>query len=245
MLTEESVRSAWILGASRGLGRSLTRYLSTHFPKVESLTLLSRKQELLEQAAQDARSLTNPDGRSINHKINNVQTCAVDLSNSQEVEKLTQKLGSEAPDLVLYVAGGGPYGSFAEKQWKDHHWSLQVGLLSPMRLVHGWLEGRAQNRSGRFVIVGSRVAGLNPDPGAASYAAGKHGLVGFVGSLQSELEINPNKVLLYSPGYMDTEMLPPQAQVRQSGVKLLLPDTAAQALYRWLKKESHWHRVIG
>jgi short-subunit dehydrogenase len=241
----EAAKTAWIIGSSRGLGKAVALFMSTHFPNIESLVLVSRKEELLKQVREKALSPKNPDGQETQSQLKNCEIIAADLTNPEQILTLCKRLSDSKPDVVVYCAGGGPYGSFATKEWKDHQWSLDLGLTAPMRLTHAWLKARKPTDVGRFVIVGSRVAGLNPDPGASSYAAGKHGLVGFVSSLQKELEDNQNKVLLFSPGYMDTDMLPANAQVRLYGEKILSPETAAQALWRWLKKESHWHRVIG
>ena len=170
---------------------------------------------------------------------------SIDMSQAQGQQSLQSLIESEKFDLVIYAAGGGPHGSFSAKDFKDHRWSLEVGLVAPMALAWAWLRCRDQNKMGRFVIVGSRIAEESPDPQASSYAAGKHGLVGFVSSLQKELEQNQNKVWLFSPGYMDSEMLPLTAKIRHDGSKLMSTETAAQALLRWVKKnEGTWHRVL-
>jgi short-subunit dehydrogenase len=168
-----------------------------------------------------------------------------DMSKIAEQDKLISEIESKNFDLIIYVAGGGPHGEFVKKAWNDHEWALQVGLLAPMKLSLAWLKKRDASALGRFVIVGSRIAESSPDPLAASYAASKHGIKGFVSSLQKELEGNRNRVWLFSPGYIDTDMLPASAPVRHNGSKILSSDTAAQALLRWVKKEDGpWHRVL-
>jgi short-subunit dehydrogenase len=219
-------RNVLIVGGSRGLGQALARHLRDHLETVEHLTVVSRKPTALPTDA----------GRG---------TCYyMDMSRAEDQDRLCALISEQLYDLVVYCAGGGPHGPYATKDWKDHAWSLQVGLLAPMKLVSVWLKARQPGSAGRFIIVGSRIAEQSPDPGAASYAAGKHGIMGFVSSLQAELEENQNKVWLFSPGYMDTDLLPKTAKVRHDGSKLMNAETAAQACLRWIKKDGPWHRVL-
>jgi short-subunit dehydrogenase len=92
--------------------------------------------------------------------------------------------------------------------------------------------------------VGSAIAELKPDPKAASYAASKSGLHGFVSSLQDELKESAMKIGLFSPGYMDTEMLPSTASVRRNGARINAPLLAAEDLLRWIKEGNSWHRIF-
>ena len=218
-----------IIGASRGLGCAIVRFLPEHLGSVESLTCVSRR---------------NSD--SVEAKI-----LTLDMSKPLDQEFLGKEIEREKFDLVIYSAGGGPHGEFVKKDWKDHFWALQVGLIAPMYLSLAWLKMRGADPSknaqgpGRFVIVGSRIAESNPDPLAASYAASKHGLIGFVSSVQGEVSESRSRIWLFSPGYINTPLLPASAPVRHNGVKILSPDTAAQALLRWVKKEDGpWHRVL-
>ena len=55
------------------------------------------------------------------------------------------------------------------------------------------------------------------DPLAGSYAAAKHALRGLVDSVNSEQE-SEIKLLLFSPGYMQTDLLPSNSRPRQDGL---------------------------
>jgi len=231
-------RKILIFGASRGLGRSIVEHLPLHVSAFQSLTLVSRKSELLEKVREKSLSQWQNISPVIESHCFDMST----LDGQEDAEALMTFL---KPDLVVYCAGGGPYGEFSSKEWKDHHWALQVGLIAPARLSHAWLKTRLSgDENGRFIVVGSRIAENQPDYGATSYAAAKHGLLGLISSLQPELKQSKSKVWLFSPGYIDTEMLPPQAVVRHNGTKIMSVGTAAQALLRWVKMDGPWHRVL-
>jgi short-subunit dehydrogenase len=149
-----------------------------------------------------------------------------------------QKLLQERPERVFYLAGGGPHGNYAAKRWRDHQWALELNLLAPMRLAHQLLNRFPQN-SPQLILCGSAIAESNGDVNAASYAAAKHGLKGLFSSLYLE---NPEWDLrLFSPGYMDTELLPKSAPVRYK--KVWDPSEMARDLLEWAKIPGERHKV--
>jgi 2-deoxy-D-gluconate 3-dehydrogenase len=211
-----------LVGASRGLGNSLLKLLPQTFSTLESLTAVSRSEILV-----------------IDQKINPVR---LDMSKSLDQELLLEKITEVHYDLILYVAGGGPHGDFEKREWKDHDWALQTSLIAPMKLINTWLRSKTQKGRGRFVVVGSKTAESQPDPRSASYAASKHGLIGLISSLQGELKHSDKKVFLFSPPYMDTQMLPATAIVRHNGAKIISAESAANYLLKWIQEENpNWH----
>lgn len=206
----------WVLlGASSGLGRSFFEWTKEIHPKIV-LTSISRK--------------TDP---------------AFDFSKSEGWEALVCHLSKIQPTRVFYFAGGGPYGAFREKAWKDHEWAWKVSYLCPAYLLYHLQEPSLK----QWVFVGSAIAESNPDPCAASYASAKHALVGLLSSLWSEWSISDCDIRLFSPGYMDTRMLPPGAKVRQTLDQIQDPNKVAQDLGRWVQDvqsaNTHWRRFNG
>ncbi len=226
-------KKVMIVGASRGLGAAVSRFLVEHVKGIEKAIFISRKEDLLKRLHS-----------SLAEKIPLIETRACDMSLIEDQNIVSRLILDEGPDLVIYCAGGGPHGDFASKEWKDHRWAIEVGMAAPLRLLHTWIQCRDKEKMGKFIIVGSRIAESSPDFKAASYAASKHGLLGFIESVQPETKDNQNKVWLFSPGYMDTDMIPATAPVRHDGSKIMGVETAAQALLRWINKDGPWHRVL-
>ncbi len=204
----------FIIGARRGLGREIFNQWNVDFPG-DVIAVSSRRE----------------------FSAGNAQIFLFDMSVPEDVETLLKELATFSPTKVFYVAGGGPYGSFAEKNWKDHFWALQVSLLSPLRIVHFCLNLPSVEQ---IVVVGSAIAENQADPGAASYAAAKHGLKGCISSLQNEVT---KDVRLFSPGYMSTEMLPPEAQARVGkATPIDSPAFIAKLFIEWVKNpKASWH----
>lgn len=138
-------------------------------------------------------------------------------------------------ERIIYFAGGGPFGPFAKKEFKDHQWAYAVNFIFPSWLLHMVLtDSRFIGNLKQICFIGSAVAGTKPDPGAASYAAGKQGLRGLLTSVQQEPHGDLD-IRLFSPGYLDTAMLPPNAWPRQGGGLVKSPAVVAQALLEWLE----------
>lgn len=201
-----------ILGARRGLGFEILKLWKSRFPNDEIYASSRQPFEYLD-----------------------VTTFRWDLTVGEDVENLLQTVDKLAPQKVFYIAGGGPYGVYGEKQWKDHQWALQLTFMTPMRLLHQCL-----NRSflQQFIVVGSSIAESKPDPGAASYAAAKHGIKGLISSLQTETS---KDLRLFSPGYMNTSMLPQATQHKLRAV-IEEPTAVASQFIDWAQNpKASWH----
>jgi short-subunit dehydrogenase len=203
-----------IMGASRGLGREFVKKGFLHFASSHWL-LISRKSALLN----DLVSVNPEFARSV----------TADFSKPEDQESSLAEISAFRPTRLIYFAGGGPFGKFEEKSWKDHSWCWEVNFLFPARIVHQTMRSLPSLK--QIVLLGSQIAEDKGDPMAASYAASKHALRGLVRSVRAE---NPEIDLrLYSPGYMDTELLPVNAWPRQQGLAAS-PSEVAQDLLSWL-----------
>lgn len=211
---------AVILGASRGLGAELVREISN---SSFSAFGFGRKEPAL-QALKDRHPL-------FDYRI-------ADFSLRHGQEEVIRFLLQENFSKIFCVAAGGPYGLFQEREWKDHQWAWEVSFVFHARVLHALLA--AQKLQTQVIVIGSSIAESEPDPQAASYCAAKHALKGLVRTLRVE---NPSWDLrLFSPGYMDTEMLPRHAAVRQQGV--YDPARVAHELWLWsLSADDTGHKV--
>ena len=151
-----------------------------------------------------------------------------DFTKTDSFDEILQKLSEAELDTLYYVAGGGPFGDFGSKEWKDHQWAFRLNFEFPAMLLHYFLKSPGTLK--KIVFVGSSVAESSADPGAASYSAAKHGLKGLVDSVIAE---KPELIVqLFSPGYMDTDMLPANAWPRQRGLAEE-PHAVARRLWQW------------
>jgi short-subunit dehydrogenase len=194
-----------VLGGSRGLGKAcINEFIGLGYKKVLNI---SRAPLQLE----------------------GIENVTLDLASPESAKQVLKCLEDRDIGLVLYSAGGGPYKKFFKHSWSAHEWALRLNQLTPAEILHGLGAG---GYSGLFAYVGSAIADSpGGDPNGPSYGAGKAGMGNLIRSLSKSGNQN---CLLFSPGYMDTEMVPVNAAVRQSPESLLPVDRTASVLCHWL-----------
>lgn len=187
-----------LLGASRGLGWHTYLKLAESFPEAKFL-LCSRK---ISEKKSDFMA--------------NTECFEQDFSKAPVGADFLEVLQKFDGTHLIYFAGGGPYGNFETKKWTSHQWALQTSFLYPAELTHQILsKPKSWSSLQKLVLIGSLIAEAKADPQAASYAAAKHALKGLIDSINAEQKPKP-AVLLFSPGYMQTDLLPPNSIPRSS-----------------------------
>lgn len=224
-----------ILGARRGLGRALAekalRVSSDH-----RLFLCSRKVKELSTIAPFSESPQQ------------LLFFEADFTKTDTYEPLLNSLTGFNPTQIFYCAGGGPFGAFSDKPWHAHQWALQLNLIFPATLLHHLLSLKIKGAIAleRLIFIGSSIAESKADPFASSYAAAKHGLHGLIRSIIAEDSCSDLDLRLYSPGYMDTGLLPPGARPRLDGSWIADPQKIADDLWDWSQKKTvgdQWHWI--
>lgn len=164
---------------------------------------------------------------------------AMDFSKEAEWPNFIDRLAKLNPDRLFYFAGGGPHGEYFKKEWKDHLWSLRVNFLFPAFLLSQIAEFSSLKQ---VVFVGSAIAESEPDPQAASYAAGKAALKNLLLSIHVEQKSPQLDLRLFSPGYMDTGLLPANAWPRRQPGLVKAPAAVADAFLEWVQTSDDTQR---
>ena len=229
-MDEKNKRIA-VLGASRGFGRSLSLKYMIESGSEDKFFLASRK------IKSSMFSLEN----SLQGHLSKASWENVDFTQVKLYSEFILRLRDFNPTHIFYVAGGGPFGPFASKQFKDHLWAIRLSFLFPAQLIHMALLGEFSNLR-QLICVGSAIAESQADPGAASYSAAKHGLKGLLSTLVEEP--CPIDLRLFSPPYMKTDMVPEKSALERK-LTLKDPGDVAQSFYEWAKTSSGpWHFML-
>ncbi len=205
-----------LLGASSGLGAAFHRLILMSHPDHQILSI-SRK-------AQDGER---------------TKAWRADFSKEDQWPRILDEIKNFQPDWIIYFSGGGPYGRFDEKNFRDHQWAFKVNFEFPAYVLHQVMQTQFKEAatvsslnskplegvknsllSTNLCFIGSSIAESSADPMAASYAAGKHALKGLVDSVKAEIprEGLNFRLELFSPGYMSTPMLPANSWPRLQGL---------------------------
>lgn len=189
------IQNKWALitGASRGIGKEISRALSSLGC---NLVLHSRSVEHTEKLMQELST-------------NNVRIVSVeaDLSVPEEVTKLISEVNRQVPQIdILYnnAAVMTPYRSNVwEIPFEDFRLSFEVNVLSPVRLCNAFIPSMIERGWGRVVNINS---GIQQEPQLAAYAISKAALKKYVQDLLPVLEDSGVAVNLLDPGWLRTEL---------------------------------------
>jgi hypothetical protein len=184
--------TAYITGASAGLGAEFARQLAT---RGYNLVLVARRLERLQTLAAELRQ---------KHTIH-AEAFAADLANAADVARLAERLAADE-DLALLVnnAGFGLTGPFSDSDVERQLAMLQVHVSAAMRLTRAALPGMVARRAGNIINVSS-LAAFIPRGGSATYGATKAFLNSFSEALQMEVKDSGVRVQALCPGFTYTE----------------------------------------
>src|SRR5215468_6477349 len=190
MLIEFNGKRILVAGAARGIGHAIVRAFATRGGRVFAA-------DLLVDQMHDLAGSDSSGGVTEVHKIDVTEPASIDL--------LVQSAGPF--DVLVYVAGGirgqrpQPLEQVTAEAFRD---IVDVNLTGCFLLAKAVAPGMKAKRSGRIVTISSRAGLATSLTGIQSYAAAKHGQIGLVKQLASELGPFGITVNSVAPGFMAT-----------------------------------------
>jgi 3-oxoacyl-[acyl-carrier protein] reductase len=158
-----------------------------------------------------------------------------DLSDAAQVGRLAGLV--ETPAVLVNAAGWAPpRNSIEHGRTEDWDRTLDVCLRAPMELVRRTLPAMLSTRVPGAIVQISSPAARRGRAGEAAYAAAKAGLRGFTESLRDELRGTEIKVISIVPGYVDTDLIPPNRKADRR--RFLSPEDVAEAVVYCLDTSS-------
>lgn len=191
--SQEKVLTALVTGASAGIGREFARQLHA---QNYNLLLIARRESLLAELKQELEQA----------RPNSVELIACDLTlpTSPEFAEVLEYIKTRPIDLLVNNAGRGSFGYFEELDLRTELALVELNISATLRLVHAIIPQMKQRRSGAIISISS-VAGFQPLPLMATYAATKAFNLQHTIGLWSELRDYNVKVMAVCPGPVATE----------------------------------------
>lgn len=206
---------ALITGAGRGIGAALARKLANMGAKA---VLCGRTRGPLEATA---ATISQAHAEAI------VAPC--DMTDLRAVEDLARQVDSRFGrlDILVNNAGIGGFGGPLHQMPPDS-WDrvLNTNLRGVFYCIRAFAPLMIRARSGHIINISS-LAGKNPLPNGAAYAASKWGLNGLSYSVAEELRSHNIRVSIICPGSVDTELSPHEGKDKR---KMLQPDDVAHVV---------------
>lgn len=190
-----SHRDVWsralVTGASSGIGEAFARLLAV---AGVDLVVVARSGDRLRSLADE---LCADYGVA-------VEVLVADLADPVQLGTVEARISSdERPvDLVVNSAGFGYHGDLGVRDVDDEVMAIEVNVVALMRLSHAAARAMPA-RSGAVINVAS-IAGFQPAPGFANYAATKAYVLSLSQALHEELRPKGVTVTALCPGYTRT-----------------------------------------
>lgn len=192
-------RTAFVAGASKGLGRAAAHELAQEGCNV---ALCSRNEGHIRGAAEAIREDTGAD----------VLPLVCDVTDSEQVESAIAQTVDTFGGLHVLVtnAGGPPSGAATELDPSDYRDAVELNLMSTISLCDAALPhlrtAAAEDDHARIIMVTS-VSSKQPIPTLALSNTARAGVQGYAKSLADDLGPTGITVNTVLPGYTRTQRL--------------------------------------
>lgn len=186
-------RTAFVTGASRGIGRACAKSLAEAGARV---VLAARSLDKLEEVAAEMRAT----GRE-------AFAVEIDLSSEESVKQAFARTAREfgAPEILINNAGITRDGLALRMKRADWDEVIATNLTGAFLCIQQVLQPMMKARWGRIVNISS-VVGETGNAGQANYSASKAGLLGLTKTLAQEMGSRGITVNAVAPGFVETDM---------------------------------------
>ena len=169
-----------------------------------------------------------------------VEVCTADLTRPGDVGAVETLLASsESPvDLLVNNAGIATTGAFADLPIEAELAEIDLNVIALVRLCRAALPGMIRRGAGGIINVSS-LAGYQPTPKNATYAATKAYVTSFSQALREEVRGTGTHVMVVCPGMTRTEFQA-RAQIDSSRVPARLwmeAETVVEVALRGFERE--------
>jgi 3-oxoacyl-[acyl-carrier protein] reductase len=186
-------RTAFITGASRGIGRACALALSEGGARV---AVAARNTVQLEELASEIRA----QGRE-------AFAVTIDMTSAESIQEAFAKAAKEFGPVAILVNNAGITKDGLALRMKKDDWDsvLATNLTGAFLATQQVLQHMMRERWGRVINISS-VVGEMGNPGQANYVASKAGLIGLTKALAQEMGSRNITVNAIAPGFVETDM---------------------------------------
>jgi 3-oxoacyl-[acyl-carrier protein] reductase len=203
-------RTAFVTGASRGIGRACALALADAGARV---AVGARSAAKLEEAATEIRA-----------KGREAYAVEIDMSSSESIRNAFAKCIKEFGPVDILVNNAAITKDGLALRMKQDDWDavIQTNLSGSFFAIQQVLHGMMKERWGRVINIAS-VVGEMGNPGQANYVASKAGLIGLTKALAREMASRNITVNAIAPGFIETDMTAVLSQEVRDHMLALVP----------------------
>lgn len=183
----------WITGASSGIGEALAYSCASEGAQI---VISARREDELKRVANNCKKDSK-----------NILILPLDLEHTedidQKVELVIQKFGRI--DVLINNGGIGQRGKAVNTKTEVDRRVMEINFFGTINLSKAVARVMQRQKNGKIVVISS-IMGKYGLPLYTTYAASKHALYGYFESLRQELYADNVKVLIVSPGFINTDV---------------------------------------
>ena len=187
------MKTAFVTGGSRGIGKSIALDLGKKFHVVVGYSVSNEK------AKEVSDEILNNGGSS--------STVQINISESDSVDKAFSSIEKEHTSVDVLVNNAGITKDNIMPRMKEDEWLevIQTNLTGSFYTSQRAIKLMMKNKWGRIIFISS-VVGISGNQGQANYAASKAGLIGLSKSISKEMGSRNITSNVVAPGYIETDM---------------------------------------
>lgn len=180
--------TAWITGASSGIGAALAR---AYAKRGMRLILSGRNETALAEVAAQC---------GCDHLLLPFEASDFDAARAAANKAWDWSGGI---DVLVNNAGVSQRSLAIDTDFSVYQRMIDIDLLGPIALTQALLQRMAARKTGQIIMISS-LAGKVGSPLRTAYCAAKHGLVGYADALRLEVDQHGLSVIVVTPGSIRT-----------------------------------------
>ncbi len=186
-------RTAFITGASRGIGRACALALAEAGCRV---VVAARNAKLLDELAAEIHA----QGRD-------AYAVTIDMTDAVSIKEAFAKTAKEFGPVSILVNNAGITRDGLALRMKKEDWDqvIATNLTGSFLAIQQVLQHMLRDRWGRIINISS-VVGEMGNPGQANYVASKAGMIGLTKAIAQEMGSRNITVNAVAPGFIETDM---------------------------------------
>lgn len=187
------VRTAFVTGASRGIGKACAQALAASGVRV---VVAARTLDRCEEVAAAIRA-----------QGQEAMAVAIDLSSKESIVQAISQAAKDFGPIHILVNNAGITKDGLALRMRTEDWQsvIDTNLSGSFYASQAVMQGMMKERWGRIINIAS-VVGQMGNAGQANYVAAKAGLIGLTKSLARELSSRNITVNAVAPGFISTDM---------------------------------------
>ena len=187
------MKTAFVTGGSRGIGKSIALDLGNKFHVVVGYSVSNEKAEEVSE-----KIISNGGSSS---------TVQINISETSSVDEAFSSIEKDYTSVDVLVNNAGITKDNILPRMKEDEWLevIQTNLTGSFYTSQRAIKLMMKNKWGRIVFISS-VVGISGNQGQANYAASKAGLIGLSKSISKEMGSRNITSNVVAPGYIETDM---------------------------------------